>query len=126
MNTPVDMNCIDLFFIFSLHMSTIIRSIENNVQFIAYVHIVLLLSLILLIVVLEFFFFTFLDLNETHQNRHSQINCGLQGLLPTHVWVSNLIILILTYSLCMRLILYLYGLQIQRLARRKVNWFFSY
>lgn len=73
-----------------------------------------------------FFFFTFLDLNETHQNRHSQINCGLQGLLPTHVWVSNLIILILTYSLCMRLILYLYGLQIQRLARRKVNWFFSY
>lgn len=107
-------------------MSTIIRSIENNVQFIAYVHIVLLLSLILLIVVLEFFFFTFLDLNETHQNRHSQINCGLQGLLPTHVWVSNLIILILTYSLCMRLILYLYGLQIQRLARRKVNWFFSY
>lgn len=72
-----------------------------------------------------FFFFTFLDLNETHQNRHSQINCGLQGLLPTHVWVSNLIILILTYSLCMRLILYLYGLQIQRLARRKVNWFFT-
>lgn len=32
-------------FIFSLHMSTIIRSIENNIQFIAYVHIVLLLSL---------------------------------------------------------------------------------
>lgn len=62
-------------------MSIIIRSIENNVQFIAYVHIVLLLSLILLIVVLEFFFFTFLDLNETHQNRHSHIDCGLQGLL---------------------------------------------
>lgn len=44
-------------FIFSLHMSTIIRSIENNVQFIAYVHIVLLLSLILLIIVLESFFY---------------------------------------------------------------------
>lgn len=28
-----------------------------------------------------FFFFTFLDLNETHQNRHSHIDCGLQGLL---------------------------------------------
>lgn len=56
-NIPVDMNCIDLFFIFSLHMSTIIRSIENNIQFIAYVHIVLLLSLILLIVVLEYFFY---------------------------------------------------------------------
>lgn len=27
------------------------------------------------------FFFTFLDLNETHQNRHSHIDCGLQGLL---------------------------------------------
>lgn len=53
------------------------------------------------------------------------LTVGYKDYYPTHVWVSNLIILILTYSLCIRLILYLYGLQIQRLARRKVNWFFT-